>query len=364
AGETLVLALVSAALVPTLARFVTRLHAARSTLAQVERGDLTVQLQDEELDELGYLGASVNRTTGAIAGVVRQVQHQSQDLAAMAQQLAASAQELQAASQEISAAAERLTEGTSRQRQLIGHGRAQEAERQIAGVAQQAQRHGQEIARASELLVTLVDHLDQVSRAAGTLEQGSREIGKLVDAITRIASQTDLLALNAAIEAARAGQHGLGFRVVADEVRKLAEQSSRSAEEVRARVRQTQEQITQVVAAMDEGRRTAQGVDAVSSAVRQALDAIFADLNATVQFATAFAGETEGQVRRMRDVVRQMEEVAGIADAAAQGAEQTSAATEQQIASLGELTTTSQHLSVAAARLTETMQRFTLNGKA
>src|SRR5213594_224276 len=380
AGETLVLALVSAALVPTLARFVTRLQAARSTLAQVERGDLTVQLQDEELDELGYLGASVNRTTGAIAGVVRQVQHQSQDLAAMAQQLAASAQELQAASQEISAAAERLTEGTSRQRQLIGHGRddseaaadvaaqlharAQEAERQIAGVAQQAQRHGQEIARASELLVTLVDHLDQVSRAAGTLELGSREIGKLVDAITRIASQTDLLALNAAIEAARAGQHGLGFRVVADEVRKLAEQSSRSAEEVRARVRQTQDQIGQVIAAMDEGRRTAQGVGAVSTAARQALDAIFGDLNATVKFASAFAGETAGQTQRIREVVKRMEEVAGIAETAAQGAEQTSAATQQQIASLGELTTTSQHLSVAAAKLSETIQRFNLNGKA
>src|SRR5712691_10728677 len=150
AQETLVLAFVGAALVPTLSRFVTRLQAARSTLAQVERGDLTVKLQDEELDELGYLGASVNRTTGAIAGMVRQSQH----LAAMAQQLAASAQELQAASHEISAAAERTTEGTSRQRLLIGHGRddseaaadvaaqlharAQEAERQIAGVAQQA----------------------------------------------------------------------------------------------------------------------------------------------------------------------------------------------------------------------------------
>src|SRR5437773_161022 len=299
AQETLVLAFVSAALLPTLARFVTRLQAARSTLAQVERGDLTVKVQDEEADELGYLGASVNRTTGA-----------------------------------------------------------------IAGVAQQAQRHGQEIARASELLVTLVDHLDQVSRAAGTLELGSREIGKLVDAITRIASQTDLLALNAAIEAARAGQHGLGFRVVADEVRKLAEQSGRSAEEVRARVRQTQDQIGKVIAAMDEGRRTAQGVGAVSAAARQALDAIFGDLNATVKFASAFAGETEGQTQRIREVVKRMEEVAGIAETAAQGAEQTSAATEQQIASLGELTMTSQHLSVAAAKLSETIQRFNVNGKA
>src|SRR5690242_4959194 len=371
AQETLVLAFAAVALVPMLTRLVDRLRMARETLAQIEAGDLRAKVQDHELDELGFLGASVNRTTEAIAGIVGQVQQQSQDLAAMAQQLAAS-------SQEISATAQQLSDGTTRQRQLIGHGRedseaaagvaaqlhtrAQEAERQVSGVAQQAQRHGVEIARASELLVTLVQHLDQVSGAAGRLEQGSREIGKLVDAITRIASQTDLLALNAAIEAARAGQHGLGFRVVADEVRKLAEQSSRMADEVRARVRQTQDQIAELIAAMGEGRRTAEGVGVVSSAVRQALDAIFGDLNATVRFAGAFAGETEGQARRIREVVQRMEEVAGIAETAALGAEQASAATEQQIASLGELTTTSQHLSVAAAKLSETIRRFNVNG--
>ena len=378
AQETLVLGFACVVLVPMLTRLVDRLRAARETLAQVEVGDLRVKVHDDEVDELGFLGVSMNRTTDAIAGIVGQVQQQSQDLAAMAQQLAASAQELQAASQEISATAQQLSDGTTRQRQLIGHGRedseaaagvaaqlhtrAQEAERQVSGVAQQAQRHGVEIARASELLVTLVQHLDQVSGAAGRLEQGSREIGKLVDAITRIASQTDLLALNAAIEAARAGQHGLGFRVVADEVRKLAEQSSRTADEVRARVRQTQDQIGELIAAMGEGRRTAEGVGVVSAAVRQALDAIFGDLNATVRFAGAFAGETEGQARRIREVVQRMEEVAGIAETAALGAEQASAATEEQIASLGELTTTSQHLSVAAAKLSETIQRFNVNG--
>src|SRR2546425_8859185 len=65
AQETLILGFVSAALVPTLGRFVTRLQTARGALAQVEGGDLTAQVQDDELDELGYLGASGNRTTGA-----------------------------------------------------------------------------------------------------------------------------------------------------------------------------------------------------------------------------------------------------------------------------------------------------------
>src|SRR5205823_4461491 len=197
AQETVVLTLVAAVLVPTLTRFTGRLRATRAALARVEQGDLTVTVEDEELDDLGFLGVSVNRTTAAIGSVVQEVQQQSHDLASLAQELAASAQELQAASQEIAATAQRLSEGTSRQRQLIGHGRddseaaadvaaqlhtrAQDAERRIAAVAHEAQRHGHEIARASELLVTLVDHLDQVSRAAGTLEQGSREIGKLVD---------------------------------------------------------------------------------------------------------------------------------------------------------------------------------------
>ncbi len=375
---SLVLGFACVALIPMLTRIVERLRAAREALAQLERGDLTVRVRDAELDELGYLGVSVNRTAEAIAETVRRVQRQAHDLAAMAQQLAASAEQLQAASHEISTTAQQLSDGTERQRQLIGHGRAdseaaarvalelhgraQEAERQVGSVAQQARRHGEEIARASELLEALVAHLDQVAQAAGALEQGSREIGKLVDGMTRIASQTDLLALNAAIEAARAGQHGLGFRVVADEVRKLSEQSSRSAEEVRGRVRRTQEQIGGVIAAMEEGRRTAEGVGAVSAAVRQALDAIFADLNTTVQFATGFAAETERQTRHMREITRRMEEVAGIAQTAAEGAQQASAATEQQIASLGELTTTSQHLSAAAAQLTETIRRFTVDG--
>ena len=380
--ESLVLVFACVALVPMLVQIVDRLRSARGVLGEIERGDLTRQLETSAAhlaaDELGFLGVSVNRTTAAIAEIMREVARQGSSLASMARSLATAARELQTASQAISSTTVQLSEGTERQRQLIGYGRqdseaasglattlharAQEAERQITEIALQAHKRGEEVARASTLLMNLMVHMDHASEVAGALDRDSREIGKLVDGITRIASQTDLLALNAAIEAARAGQHGLGFRVVAGEVRKLAEQSARSAEEVRLRVRATQDQISRVVVAMQQGREAAKGVGSVATTVHGALDAIFADLNSTVQFATTFAAETENQTKRMREVLRRMEEVAAIADGAASGARQTSAATAQQIASLGELTSTSQRLSDAAATLSQTIQRFRVTG--
>jgi methyl-accepting chemotaxis protein len=376
--EVLVLVFVCVALVPMLLLIVERLRTARGVLGEIERGDLTRKVVDPALDELGYLGVSVNRTTAAIAGIVKEIQHQGQALAAMAHQLAGFAKDLELGSRGISATTRQLSEGTERQRDLIGHGRedyeaasgvavslhsrAQQAEVQIQEIAHQARRRGDEVARASMLLMNLVVHMDHASEVAVALDQESREIGKLVEGITRIASQTDLLALNAAIEAARAGSHGLGFRVVAGEVRKLAEQSAHSAEQVRVRVRDTQAQISRVVDAMKQGREAAQGVGKVATTVHGALEAIFNDLNTTVRFATTFAFETENQTKAMKEVLRRMEEVATLTEGAAQGAQLTSAATAQQIASLAELTTTSRNLSEAAGAMTDTIRRFRVNG--
>lgn len=375
----LVLVFVAAAVIPMLARITSRLRRTRRLLAQVERGDLAVRLNDSAADELGYLSASIDQTTAAVATAVREVQRQAQDLITLAQQLAAAAGALQTSVGRIGRTTETLAAGTERQRRSIESGqgasdaaaritlalrqRFQLAERQVGAAAQEARRHGAEIARARELLESLVRHIDQAGRAASTLEQGSRDVGKLMDGITHIASQTELLALNAAIEAARAGTHGAGFRVVAAEVRKLAEQSSHAVDEIRARLKLTQEQVDSVAGALREGRAAAQDAGAVSGAAREALDAIFTALRDTTEFATTFTEETADQAKQIDLVVRRMGELATIADEAAAGAAETSASTRSQHAALTELGDAAERLSGAAARLTQSTQRFRVEGR-
>src|SRR5205807_1946221 len=154
-----------AAVVRMRSRRCAGLRASRTSFGRLEAGALTARVPGGAPAELGYLGVSLSGTTDGIAGIVRQVQRQGQELATLAQQLAGSARQVQTASQGISTTTQGLTRGAERQRELIGHGRAdseaaaavasqlharaQDAERQIAGVAQQARRHGQEIARAS-----------------------------------------------------------------------------------------------------------------------------------------------------------------------------------------------------------------------
>ena len=78
------------------------------------------------------------------------------------------------------------------------------------------------------------------------LEERTRRIDKIVDAIVMVTVQTKMLAVNGNVEAARAGEYGRGFSVVAGDIRSLANESSENADKIKDLVKNVQTQITKV----------------------------------------------------------------------------------------------------------------------
>ena len=225
--------------------------------------------------------------------------------------------------------------GTIRQGVLVEEGEVSgglEATESLAQVSRRVSQDGTEAALASSTasevanknrgqirdaigrLVALKTFVGEASSKVQQLGQVSRRITGFIASIRELADMTNLLALNAAIEAARAGKHGKGFAVVADEVRRLAEQSASAAEEAGELVQDIHRQVGDVVEQMRRGQVNVGGVEELSSAALEALDAIVAataEATSHAQRIAAAAGEQDKAFGALRDRIHAVATIAG-----------------------------------------------------
>jgi methyl-accepting chemotaxis protein len=235
--------------------------AAEETSSACEEAQKSTQEQSKAYAEMSDAARSLAETAEALKTSTN-AQKSAEELAATAEQLSSNAEELKASSQQISLAIDQINKAAADQ------AKAAEASNVLGEQMRRAARNMGESAEASvekamatqKLLATNKSNVDaliiNVGKSADAaaesvknileLQERTRRIDKIVDAIVMVTVQTKMLAVNGNVEAARAGEYGRGFSVVAGDIRSLANESSENADRIKDLVRNVQAQITKV----------------------------------------------------------------------------------------------------------------------
>lgn len=332
--------------------------------AATEEITQTIAEQNKAFTEMGTASAELSELAEQLK-VSTDAQKSSEELASAAEELSANVEEASTAAQQIMKVMEQLGEGAQIQAELTGKA-AGLAERLAAAALQMKGRSQDSEGKVTELqslldvnkveVESIIKGISDAAEASQksvqnikSLEDTTRRIDKIVDAIVNVTIQTNMLAVNGSIEAARAGEYGRGFSVVAGDIRTLANESAENADKIKDLVRNIQNQIQQVTVdielsaktaaqevesakqttgnliAIDESMKTILGgvkevvigAEESTSALEQARKGVDQIAAAAEEAATAnrqAAVAAEEQAKGMQELAEAIEEISGLAD--------------------------------------------------
>ncbi len=111
----------------------------------------------------------------------------------------------------------------------------------LQAICQEFQKMNQNISAAQK-------EREAMDQKVQGLNKRINEITNFIRNIQEVSERTNLLSFNASIEAARAGEAGKGFRIIANEVKNLSAQTKDLSNNIDAKVRELQTDVSSVVA--------------------------------------------------------------------------------------------------------------------
>jgi methyl-accepting chemotaxis protein len=309
-----------------------------------EEAQKSVQEQSKAYNEMGDAARSMADLAEGLK-TSTSAQKSAEELAASAEELSANAEEVKASAAQIATAIDQIQKAAGIQ------GKAAEKATELGVQLLQASKAMNERATAStdqmngikSLLGRNKANIDalivNVGKAAAAavvssknvmqLEERTRKIDKIVDAIVMVTVQTNMLAVNGNVEAARAGEYGRGFSVVAGDIRSLSNESSENADRIKDLVRQVQGQIVRVAGDIDLSGKTA-AAEAEKARISSAnLDIIARDADVVlVAIQQIGTGATES-VKALDQAGKATEQISSAAQQMGRSTEEAASAAEE-----------------------------------
>lgn len=207
-------------------------------------------------NEIGIMGRSIQSIIESMKSFAHEIQTSSYSLASSSVKLDDITQESYAASNSVATAASNIaSEADIQLQEILGisssmknvndsFGFVLTQTKTVDALSKKAHinaNNGREV--IDEVIGQMTNIKDSTGKVKFSLEDikiSSSKMDEVLIIIQGIAEKTNLLALNATIEAARAGEHGRGFSVVAEEIRILADQTKSSTLEINELLKENQ----------------------------------------------------------------------------------------------------------------------------
>jgi len=292
------------------------------------------------------LAERVATATEQMAAAIEQAGNASTELAGTMEQVAAGAEEAASAAEECRTAVNQIEKAG-----ILANDLAKESLDKVNLAQTLVKTTSADVEQLIHGVKSAADINLQSGKLVGELENQAVEIGNIVEAVVRIADQTNLLALNAAIEAARAGEHGRGFAVVADEVRNLAEISERSARDIRALVGEIQDNVKVVVQDVENAGNAANEEGEKAKKVTSDLIKNENDIGIVQQGVAEVAQNAEKAANGSRKFLDITQQVAAASQQQGAATEEISSTIEEQNKAFNEMSTAANELSELAEQL-------------